>query len=60
MTKIEFFHYMAVLLMGHITTSPWNMFINNQAFFQSRLNYWFFEEVFLAVEKKNSSFIIML
>lgn len=43
MTKIKFSHYMAVLLMGHMTTAPWNMFINNQAFFQSRLNYWFFE-----------------
>jgi len=30
--------WFAVILMGHMTTAPWNMFINNQGWFIARLN----------------------
>lgn len=31
--------WFCLILMGHMTTAPWNMFINNQGWFQGRLNY---------------------
>lgn len=31
--------WFTILLLGHMTTAPWNMFINNQGFIEKRLNY---------------------
>jgi hypothetical protein len=45
--------WFAILLLGHMTTAPWNMFINNQGFIEKRLN---FVPVASIPEIKNENF----
>lgn len=37
MTKLSFLQSLTLILLGHMTTAPWNMFINNQQSFEKRL-----------------------
>jgi len=37
MAKITYLQQFVLILLGHMTTAPWNMFLNNQAVFEQRL-----------------------